>query len=93
MDLHVRQDELCGGIRRTARLSDVIGQRDVEIFFEMEGAAADPPAVLDGFVFGVIFYAMRLGQDLCVRGSLTRTAREWPAKSRRIEPWLRSSRR
>jgi polysaccharide pyruvyl transferase WcaK-like protein len=33
-----------------------------------------PPAVLDGFVFGVIFYAMRLGEDLQVGGPMTRRA-------------------
>jgi len=40
----------------------------------MEGVAVGPPAVLDGFVFGVIFYAMRLGEDLRVCGPMTRRA-------------------
>jgi hypothetical protein len=74
MDLNVKHNVAQGGIRRTARLSKVIGQKEIEIFFDMDGVAVGPPAVLDGFVFGVIFYAMRLGQDLWVRGPVTRTA-------------------
>ena len=74
MDLHVTHDAAQGGIRRTTRLRNVKGEKDVDIFFDMDGVAFNPPAVLDGFVFGVIFYAMRLGQDLRVRGPVTRSA-------------------
>jgi hypothetical protein len=74
MYLHVTHDSAPGGIRRTVRLRNVTGEGDVEIFFDMDGVAVSPPAVLDGFVFGVIFYAMRLGQDLLVRGPVTRSA-------------------
>ena len=74
MLLHVTHDSAQGSTRRTARLENVPGKEAVEIFFDMEGAAAGPPAVLDGFVFGVIFYAMRLGEDLRVCGPMTRRA-------------------
>jgi hypothetical protein len=74
MDLHITYDSGPGGIRRTARLRNVKRAKDVDIFFDMDGVAVSPPSVLDGFVFGVIFYAMRLGQDLRVRGPVTRSA-------------------
>jgi hypothetical protein len=74
MHLHVTHDSGQGSIRRTAQLRSIKGENDVEIFFEMDGVEVSPPAVLDGFVFGVIFYAMRLGQDLLVRGPVTRSA-------------------
>jgi hypothetical protein len=74
MYLHVTHDSRPGGIRRTAKLRNITGEKDVDIFFDMNGVAVSPPAVLDGFVFGIIFYAMRLGQDLFVRGPVTRSA-------------------
>jgi hypothetical protein len=74
MDLHVTHDSAQGSTRRTARLRSATEGKDVEIFFDMEGVAVGPPAVLDGFVFGVIFYAMRLGEDLRVCGPMTHRA-------------------
>jgi polysaccharide pyruvyl transferase WcaK-like protein len=72
MNLHVTHEAAQGGIRRTARLLD--GQKEVEIFFDMDGVDVGPPAVLDGFVFGVIYHAMRLRENLQVRGAMTRSA-------------------
>ena len=71
MHLHVTHDSEAGSTRRIARLGNVPGEKEVEIFFDMEGLTVGPPAVLDGFVFGVIFYAMRLGEDLRVGGPMT----------------------
>jgi polysaccharide pyruvyl transferase WcaK-like protein len=74
MYLHVTHDSAQGGIRRTARLRNVPGERDIEIFFDIDEVVLGPPAVLDGFVFGVIFYAMRMGEVLRVGGTMTRSA-------------------
>jgi hypothetical protein len=74
MYLHVTHDSAQGGIRRTARLRNVPGERDIDIFFDMDGVVVGPPAVIDGFVFGVIFYAMRIGEALRVGGTMTRSA-------------------
>jgi polysaccharide pyruvyl transferase WcaK-like protein len=74
MHLHVTQNSTRGGTRRTARLRNVPGEKELEIFFDLNGVVVGPPAVLDGFVFGVIFYAMRLGEDLRVGGTMTRSA-------------------
>ena len=74
MHLHVTHDSTPGSTRRIARLGDVPGEKEVEILFDMEGITVGPPAVLDGFVFGVIFDAMRLGEDLRVSGPMTRRA-------------------
>jgi len=49
-------------------------QPDIEIFFDLQGAAPPEPRILDGFVFGVIFHAMRLGQPLRVHGAMTKDA-------------------
>jgi hypothetical protein len=52
MDLHVTHDSAQGSTRRTARLRSATEGKDVEIFFDMEGVAVGPPAVLDGSFLG-----------------------------------------
>ncbi|HVJ40738.1 MAG TPA: hypothetical protein VM639_04545 [Dongiaceae bacterium] len=74
MDLHVSQDGTLDGSRRTVFLSNIADKdrRDLAIFFDLIGEAnPPPPRVLDGFVFGIIFYAMRLGQDIRVHGAMS----------------------
>src|SRR5665213_852403 len=75
--LSVTQEERHDGTRRTLHLA---GLRDpkhesVAVFFDMVGEhGIAPPTLLDGFVFGVALYAMRLGQDIRVNGTMSRQA-------------------
>jgi len=71
MDLHVRQESIPDGTRRTVQLRNIADRADVDLFFDLLGTTAPTPAVLDGFVFGVIFFAMRLRQDLRVHGPIS----------------------
>lgn len=71
MDLHFTQEAISGGTRRTVELRNITGHKDVDIFFDLVGTTAPEPTVLDGFVFGIIFYAMRLGQDVQVHGPVS----------------------
>lgn len=76
MRLSVKQTTTNDGTRRTLLLSNVENYQSdrIESFFDMLGEQAPPPRVLDGFVFGTIFYAMRSGQDVHVEGALSREA-------------------
>ncbi len=48
---------------------------EVEIFFDLLGQKeVPPPAVLDGFVMGILFYAMGSEQDIRVHGAMSRSA-------------------
>jgi hypothetical protein len=71
MDLHVQQETIPDGTRRTVKLRNIADRADVELFFDLVGTTAPTPTILDGFVFGVIFFAMRLGQDVQVHGPLS----------------------
>ena len=71
MDLHVIQESLPDGTRRKLQLNRINGQKNVEIFFDFVDTALPVPTVLDGFVFGIMFYAMRLGQDVQVHGPVS----------------------
>ena len=71
MDLYASQESGPDGTRRTMRLGSIPDSKDVEIFFDLIGTMAPQPVVLDGFVFGIIFYAMSLGQDLHVHGAMS----------------------
>jgi hypothetical protein len=77
MDLHVTQESTEAGTHRTIHLNNVrdSGRENVAIFLEMVGERNVPvPQVLDGFVFGIVFYAMRLGQSIRVHGAMSRDA-------------------
>jgi hypothetical protein len=71
MDLQVRQESIPDGTRRTVQLRNIADRADVDLFFDLLGTTAPTPTVLDGFVFGVIFFAMRLRQDLRVHGPIS----------------------
>ncbi len=73
MDLFVSQTSGLGGTRRTMRLRSIANaeDQDVEIFFDLIGIDAPQPVVLDGFVFGIILYAMSFGQELRVHGAMS----------------------
>jgi hypothetical protein len=73
MDLFLSQKPNPDGTRRTLRLVNLAAP-DIEIFFDLIGEAPPPPRVLDGFVAGVIFHAMRVGQPLRVDGPMTKEA-------------------
>lgn len=48
---------------------------EVEIFFDLLSEKdIPPPAVLDGFVMGVLFYAMSTEQDIHVHGAMSKSA-------------------
>jgi hypothetical protein len=77
MDLHVTQESTEAETHRTIHLNNVRDseRENVAIFFEMVGEHNVPvPQVLAGFVFGIIFYAMRLGQSIRVHGAVSRDA-------------------
>ena len=77
MNLHVTQETTPEGVRRTLFLDNVSdpSQSSREIYFDLlDETSAPVPEVMDGFVMGILFYAMRLGQDICVKGAMTRTA-------------------
>jgi hypothetical protein len=71
VDVYLSQDSGVGGTLRTLRLVNMRSHGDVEIFFDLVGSVAPEPEVLDGFVFGIIFFAMQLGGDLRVHGRMT----------------------
>ena len=71
MELRFRQEYQNGDTRRTATVTTAKNKEPVEIFFIVKGEELPPPQVLDGFVIGVIFYAMRLGEDLHVHGAVS----------------------
>jgi hypothetical protein len=73
MELFFSQQPIPEGTRRTVRLTNP-QQQDVEIFFDLFGEAPPPPRTLDGFVAGIIFYAMRSGRQLRVHGTMTKEA-------------------
>ncbi|MGC2656554.1 MAG: hypothetical protein WA324_01160, partial [Bryobacteraceae bacterium] len=74
MDLTVRQEPTGTGTLRVLDLSNIQDQhaRSLSAFFEMvDEHDLPPPHLLDGFVFGIIFYAMRLGQGIRVHGAMS----------------------
>lgn len=74
MDLRVAEERTEGGTRRLIHLDNVRDprHRSLTIFFDMAGEYRAPPLdLLDGFVFGIIFYAMRLGQGIRVHGRMS----------------------
>lgn len=77
MDLRVAEERTDGGTRRLIHLDNVRDPRhqSLTIFFDMPGEYRVPPLdLLDGFVFGIIFYAMRLGQGIRVHGRVSHDA-------------------
>src|SRR6266496_590460 len=72
-DLRILQEYTAEGTRRILQLTHLRNQdKPLTIFFEMVGDHQAPiPRVLDGFVFAIIFYAMQLGQDIRVHGTMT----------------------
>jgi hypothetical protein len=74
MDFFITQYAVADGTRRVARLKNK-GGKDINIFFDLVGEKNLPePIVLDGFVFGIIFYAMRTGESLRVHGVMSAEA-------------------
>jgi hypothetical protein len=73
MDLRVETSAIHDGTRRELVLSDIAGSDDLRIAFELvDDHKAPTPEVLDGFVSGVIFSAMQIGQPLRVHGPMSR---------------------
>jgi len=74
MVLSVAQSRTTSGTRRTVTLSNVADESypSVEILYDLVGDTRAPePYLLDGFVCGMIFYAMRIGQNVEVRGRMS----------------------
>jgi hypothetical protein len=59
------------GTVRNVRLSDMDGREDIHVFYEVQGEQLPEPGNLDGFVFGIIFFAMAIGEDITVAGPLS----------------------
>jgi hypothetical protein len=75
MVLSVVQSRTASGTRRTVMLNNVADEsrHTVEIFYDLIGDTRAPePYLLDGFVCGIVLYAMRLGQNIEVRGRMSR---------------------
>lgn len=77
MDLRLVQKRTEEGTRRTIYLDNLRNERhkSIEIFFEIVGEYDVPPLrLLDGFIFGIIFYAMQTGQTIRAHGTLSHDA-------------------
>lgn len=77
IDLTVSQTTIDEGTRRLLQLRNVndVLHREVNIFYDLLGQRPScPPVVLDGFVFAVLLYAMKSGQNIRVHGRLSRQA-------------------
>lgn len=73
MDMVVSQRPIVDGTRRTVRLQRRDGG-EAEIFYDLLEQSVEPPDVWDAFVFGIIHYAMSVGDELRVHGPLSRSA-------------------
>jgi hypothetical protein len=73
MDMVVSQRPIVDGTRRTVRLQRRDGG-EAEIFYDLLEQGVEPPDVWDAFVFGIIHYAMSVGDELRVHGPLSRSA-------------------
>ncbi len=74
IDLRISQEATSEGTRRSLYLDKLSDpqRRSLTAYFDLAGEyAAPPPSALDGFVFAVLFYAMRLGQDIRVHGAMS----------------------
>ncbi|PZF76147.1 hypothetical protein DK847_13125 [Aestuariivirga litoralis] len=71
MELRFSQEVSGRGTVRTVTLFHGDGTAAKDIFFEIADTDLAVPAVLDGFVLGVIFYAMEKGEALHVRGAVS----------------------
>jgi len=77
MKLSLEQRACSWGVRRVARLTGIEHEpgRSHEIVFDLLGETSlSAPVTMDGFVMGVIFYAMRMGEDIQVEGALSHDA-------------------
>ena len=77
MDLYVTQQKTETGIRRNLILKNIKNSdgSPIEAFFDMIGVDDAPtPIILDGFVMGIIFYAMETEQNIRVHGAMTKMA-------------------
>ncbi|MGE3623410.1 MAG: hypothetical protein AB7H77_06020 [Bdellovibrionales bacterium] len=71
----VTQSPIGEGTRRVMWLDHGAGMAPAEIYFDLVGEhGVAPPVVLDGFLFGIVLYAMRLGADIHMRGAVSRAA-------------------
>jgi hypothetical protein len=71
VDLHLTQESIRDGVKRPVHLRNITGHQPVEIFFDLVGTNAPPQTILDAFIFGIVFFAMRLGQDVRVHGPVS----------------------
>jgi hypothetical protein len=74
MRLSVSQEQRSDGTRRTLHIADTTDGRPIDVYFDFIGESFPELFVLDGFVNGVIFYAMASGQDILVDGPMTRSS-------------------
>ena len=75
IELSVTQTANDNSIRRSVLLENISDQKHstVTVFFDLIGQTSLPRIdLLDGFVYAVLLYAMRLGQDIHVRGNISR---------------------
>lgn len=77
LELTVKQEPINDGLRRTVRLhkTGADEKEDLSLFFDLIGDTESPaPRALDGFLFGIIFFAMEYGRPLRVHGAVSRSA-------------------
>ncbi len=77
LDLSVTQHRIADGTRRVLQLDNVRDPKNpsVTAYFDMvEEPDIAPPPLLDGFVVGILMYAMRIGQDIRVHGAVSSQA-------------------
>jgi len=77
LELSVTQQRTADGTRRVLQLDNVRdpAHSSVTAYFDMiDEPDVAPPPLLDGFVVGILMYAMRIGQDIRVRGDMSSQA-------------------
>ena len=77
LELTVTQVPFNDGLRRSVRLhkTGADEKEDLSLFFDLVGDTETPaPRTLDGFMFGIIFFAMEYGRPLRVHGAVSRSA-------------------
>ena len=74
MRLSVTQEAIPKGTRRNIHLTEIPDRGNINIFYDFFDETLPAPTLLDGFVYGILFYAMRIGQQLDVEGQMSRDA-------------------
>jgi len=88
LHLEMTERDMLGGIRREVVLKNDEGRVKCECIYEVSGTVVSPE-VMDGYVLGMIFVAMNIGEPLRVHGDITNSfAYNMDDFQRAWERWL-----